>query len=88
MELHEALDVLRANGAVVVAPATERHLSLQGAALSLDLSLDWFRDHLDEFPNAWRLPAGSAAGRNVGELRIPLKDIEALAERQRIRRAA
>ena len=60
------------------------------AAKRMGVGVDWVRSHLGEFPNAWRLPAGervvNGEGRNVGELRIPLADIAAFQQRQRIRR--
>ena len=66
------------------------HLSVAEAARRLDVSPDWIKDHLDQFPNRWRLPAGAAStgtgARNVGELRIPAGDVEELAERMRIER--
>ena len=67
-------------------------LRLTAAAKRLSVSPDWMRDHLELFPNAWRLPAGERSvngeGRNVGELRIPVADLLAFQERQRIRRVA
>jgi hypothetical protein len=66
------------------------HLSVPEAARRLDVSPDWIKKHQEEFPHRWRLPAGAAAtstgARNVGELRIPVTDVEALAERMRIER--
>ena len=68
------------------------HLSIQEAADALGVGKTWVRTHLEEFPNAWRLPAGAASNgtgaRNVGELRIPAADIEALAQRMRLEVAA
>lgn len=87
MEIEEAIQVLRAAGAVITAPVNSAHLSITDAAARLDLKTGWIREHLDEFPNAWRLPAGCAGERNVGELRIPVRDVEALAARNRLRRA-
>ena len=69
-----------AAGGVVISAPSQRHLSLAEAAKALDVSSTWVRDHLAEFPHAWRLPG---AGR-VGELRIPSRDVEALAARRRI----
>lgn len=71
-------------------PGSPQHLTVREAAAVLSASVDWVRDHLLEFPNAWRLPAGAAAtptgARNVGEIRIPRPDIEALAARNRLNR--
>lgn len=58
----------------------QRHLSLGSAAARLDCSVDYLRDHLDEFPNAWRMPGG--------EIRIPVRDIEALARARRFLQTA
>jgi hypothetical protein len=58
----------------------QRHWGLRAVAERLDFSVDWVRDHLDEFPNAWRAPGG--------ELRIPVRDVEALAARCKLRREA
>lgn len=67
-------------------------LPLPAAAKRLAVSIDWLRGHLQEFPNAWRLPAGervvNGEGRNVGELRIPVADLKAFEQRQRVRRVA
>lgn len=63
-------------------------LALSSAAARLDVSPDWIRAHLEEFPNVWRLSAGSAKGRNVGELRIPVRDLVAYEERRRVFRLA
>ena len=70
----------------------EDSLSLATAAKRLDVGVDWIRDHLHEFPNAWRLPAGAVKrngeGRNVGELRITVGDLRAFEQRQRLRKEA
>jgi hypothetical protein len=67
-------------------------LTVREAAAVLSTGVDWVRDHLPEFPNAWRLPAGAAqtatGARNVGEIRIPRPDIEALAARYKLNREA
>jgi hypothetical protein len=82
MELIDAIQSLRAAGAVVMLPEPERRaLSLREAARALSVSVDWFRDHLDEFPHAYRLPGG---GRNGGELRIPARDLQAFERRFRV----
>ena len=75
MSVAEAISTLERAGFTV-----SQHLCLRAAAARLDFSVDWVRDHLDEFPNAWRAPGG--------ELRIPMRDIEAMAERCKLRRAA
>lgn len=59
-------------------------LCLAAAAARLDVSPSWMREHLEEFPNVWRLSAGSAQGRNVGELRFPVRDLVAYEERRRV----
>jgi hypothetical protein len=58
----------------------QKHLSLGAAAARLDCSPKYLREHLSDFPNAWRLPGG--------EIRIPVKDIESLARARRFLRAA
>ena len=89
LEVSDAIALLREARGLFSADI-EDSLSLAAAAKRLDLSPDWIRQHLVEFPNAWRLPAGeikrSAGGRNVGELRIPVKDLVAFQERQRLTR--
>ena len=75
----QAFAVLADAGAVFSLPAA-KHLSVGQAAALLDFRPAWVKAHLDEFPHAWRAPGG--------ELRIPLRDVEAMAERCRIRRAA
>ena len=39
-------------------------------------STDYVREHLAEFPNAWRMPGG--------ELRVPEKDVDNLAKERRL----
>jgi hypothetical protein len=53
----------------------KRHLSLGAVAARLDCSVNYLRDHLDDFPGAWRMPGG--------EIRIPAKDVERLARERR-----
>ncbi len=91
--LEQAISTLRTAGLVVtLAPPWARHYAIAEAAEALGVSAAWVRTHLDQFPNAWRLPAAAAptatGARNVGELRIPSGDIEALAARMRLERAA
>jgi hypothetical protein len=89
-EVSQAIDTLRRAGVVFAVNIEDasRHLSVQEAARRLDVSVWWLKEHLDEFPNRWRLPAGAAptatGARNVGELRIPASDVDALARRMRV----
>lgn len=53
----------------------KRHLSLKSVAARLDCSINFLREHLADFPGAWRM------GDTV---RIPVKDIIALANARRI----
>jgi hypothetical protein len=57
-----------------------RHLSLREAALKLDCSVDYLRRHLIEFPGSWKMPGG-------GEIRIPVRDLEAMIKKRKINRA-
>lgn len=83
MSVEQAIQVLRAAGAVVqIAPPARRAYSLREAGTQLGVSADWMRDHLHEFPHAYRLPGGGANG---GELRIPERDLEAFEKRRRVR---
>lgn len=75
MTIEEAIKLLHGAGGSLALPA---------AAARLDVSERWLRDHLDQFPNAWRLPASSVDGRNVGALRIPVRDLAAFEDRRRI----
>lgn len=54
----------------------KRHLSLAAVAARIDMSPKYVREHLADFPNAWRLPGG--------EIRIPTRDVEALERARRI----
>ena len=78
LDLPAAVRLLTQAGAVFSLPPA-KHLSVGEAAALLDFRPAWVKAHLSEFPHAWRAPGG--------ELRIPLRDVEALAERCRIRRA-
>ena len=82
MDLAEAIRVLSAAGGVVTVPAESGSLSVEAAGARLGFSADWVRDHLAEFPNAWRAPGGRRA--NGGDLRIPARDLAAFEKRQRI----
>jgi|SRR5579863_9640543 len=95
-ELANAIRVLTAAGAVI-SLNTQRHFSLGNAARQLDCSKGWVREHIGEFPNAWRMPGGEIRVPetdvetvkqriHLGELRIPAKDIEELAKRSRMQR--
>lgn len=79
MELEDAIKILIARGAVFSIPDSHRHLGIEETAKRLDCSEDWVRRHKHEFPNAWRMPGG--------ELRFPESDVQALAKRNRLRRA-
>lgn len=94
MDLADAIKTLTEAGAKIVLPS-ERHLSIGNAAKMIDISKGWIRSHLQEFPNAWRMPGGelrftendcAAIKRRIetGELRIPVRDIEDLARRNRL----
>jgi hypothetical protein len=93
VSLADVLTVLRRAGGRVfcVLPGADDSLPLTEAAARLGVGKDWMREHIAEFPGAWRLPAGSrkvAGGScNVGQLRIPIRDLLALQERQRLRRS-
>lgn len=84
MDLQSFIESLRAGGLVIQerAPAERRAFSLAECALALGVSVDWMRDHLGEFPNAYRLPGGG----NGGALRVPVRDLDAFEKRRRISR--
>lgn len=84
MELQTLIQSLRDAGLVIQErPQPERRAySLGECALALGVSVDWMRDHLHEFPNAYRLPGGG----NGGALRIPVRDLDAFEKRRRILR--
>lgn len=96
-KLTEAIKVLAAAGAVISLPS-QRHLGLGSAAHELDCCKNWLRANIHEFPNAWRMPssgelripagdvAEAKARKANGALRIPVRDIEALAKRCKLRR--
>lgn len=89
LEVSQALELLREARAVF--SDFNESLTLTETARRLNVGTDWVRQHLVEFPHAWRLPAGErlvkGEGRNVGELRIPVADVKAFQERQQVRRA-
>jgi hypothetical protein len=76
-DLANAIRVLTQAGAVIC--TNQPHYSIGNAARQLDVSKGWMREHLQEFPNAWRLPGAGESG----EWRFPARDIEALARRRR-----
>jgi len=93
-KLAEAIRLLTQAGAIISLP-TQRHFSVGNAAQQLDCSKGWVREHLTEFPHAWRMPGGELripegdlqlAQRRAqkGELRIPARDLDALAVRNRL----
>ena len=63
MSVSDALEVLRGAGVVVSLPENLKHYSLKTAAERLDCSPRYLRDHLDEFPNVWRM----SGGENIGQ---------------------
>ena len=69
----EALKLLRE---VIAAFEPNRHLSIRETALRLDCSSQYVREHLILFPNAWRMAGG--------DIRIPVKDIEAMISKSKI----
>lgn len=87
-DVSAAIRLLTQCGAVVTVAASPGSVSLRGAASRLDVSVDWVRSHLEEFPNWYRLPAGATNGRNVGEIRIPIRDLESFERRQQEARAS
>lgn len=88
LEIEAAVRVLVQAGAVFSLPQESGALSLEHAAARLDVDARWIRAHLDEFPGWYRLPAGTSCGRNVGELRIPVKDLERFEDNRRKARVA
>lgn len=92
MDVADAARLLReAQSVCADFPSEKDSLPLAEAARRICVSVKWVREHLSEFPNAWRLPAGErqaqGEGHNVGEIRIPVTDLTAFQERQKIRRA-
>lgn len=77
MSTEQAIQILVAAGAVFSLPV-QRHLTTAQAAALLGTSVWYVRNHISEFPNAWRMPGG--------DIRIPTRDVEALANRNRINR--
>lgn len=77
-----AIEVLTRAGAFFALPQGCGALSLMSAARWLDLKPSWVRAHLVEFPGWYRLPAGGSNGRNCGEIRIPVRDLERFEARR------
>lgn len=75
-------------GMAVTLPSGTGALGVLLAARRLDVSTDWIKAHLDEFPNWYRLPAGSGPLGNVGEIRIPVRDLDAFELRRKKLRGA
>jgi len=89
MSLDRAIAVLKTAGVSFFVAPSEGSLSLESASRRLDVSTDWMREHLDEFPNAWRLPAASSGlNQPAGQLRIPIRDLDAFEDRRKIKKAA
>lgn len=76
MSVEAAIRTLAEAGAVFSVAVPDAHLSIGEAARRLDCSPRWIKDHPGEFPRMWRMLGG--------ELRVPLADITAMAERRRI----
>jgi hypothetical protein len=72
----EAIELLEQAAAV-----TEQHraLSVRSVALRLDVSAKYIKEHLADFPNAFRITGG--------EIRIPVRDLTAYERARRIFRA-
>lgn len=81
-ELEQAIKALTKAGAFFCEPPWLGSKSLRSAAAALDVSTDWLRDNLDEFPHWYRVAAGSARGRNLGEIRIPVADLREFERRR------
>lgn len=79
MTLEDAIAVFRAHGlTLTVTHAPLRHVAAGTAATLLDFKPKYIKAHIRDFPHAWRAPGG--------EIRIPLSDIEHLAQTRRINR--
>ena len=82
-EVIRALEVLRDVGGLIVVPESVAGRRFQfvppaEAAQMVSMSIDWLRNHLDEFPSTIKLPGG--------DLRISLDDIEAVLDRMRLKK--
>lgn len=83
-----AIEVLAKAGIQVVMPESVGAVGVATAAARLDVSKDWIRTHLDEFPGWYRLPAGSSGlGQPAGGVRIPIRDLDLFEERRKKLRA-
>jgi hypothetical protein len=80
MSVEQAIKTLVDAGAVFSVSNPDAHLSLGEVARRLDCSVSWVRQHQEEFPGIWRMAGG--------ELRVPVRDVAALAARNRLRRPA
>ena len=78
-ELASAVRTLVRAGVSMTVPASGQHFGVGEVAKRLGCGKTWVRAHLEEFPNAWRMPGG--------ELRFPASDLEALARRNRLSRS-
>lgn len=79
-DICRAVDVLRAAGATVVlggrAASAVRLLSRHEVAEALSVSLAWVKAHETEFPGRVKIPGG--------DVRIPVRDVEAALDRWRV----
>lgn len=83
-EFATILEVLARAGVQLVLPESVGALGVSAAAARLDVGKDWIRTHLEEFPNWYRLPAASSGLRQPsGEIRIPIRDLDAFEARRR-----
>ena len=74
-----ALQALAARGFFFVSHEPKQSADAREVGKRLGFSREWVLDHLTEFPNAWRA--------NGGEVRIPLRDVDAYEQRRRIKRS-
>lgn len=82
-DLAQAIQLLTSHGAVFCEPRVVRGAyCIAQVAQELSVARGWVRDHLEEFPNRFRLPGG---GQNGGEWRIPIRDVDAFQERRRVK---
>lgn len=82
-EIAKAVEVLTKHGAVFLFPKDlkGRALTIEQLQERIQFGRSWILKHLNEFPHVWRAPGG---GQNGGELRFPLRDVEAFEERRRV----
>jgi len=74
-EITQAVETLRAAGWTFVVPSNIRYYSVHETAAALRVNPKWVKEHLDDFPNAMRLPGG--------QLRIPFSAIQSFASNHR-----